>query len=151
MIFGFSMALQSVFCRLFGEAAKGFSAMFSLGGEGLSLMLMWQFLLLSALIVFWRFLFFTETVFKKLSFAGRTAGMVSAVLLTAVVFILLFDWFPADMWQPWAMFLLCFGICFAVSAAVAGRLEKIENRKMEEALQRAKQREETYGKEGENP
>lgn len=143
MIFGFSMAVQSIFCLLFGEDAKEFSTMFCLGREGLSLALMWQFLLISVLIVFWRFLFFTETVFKNLSMTGRTAGMVAAVLLTAIVFILLFDWFPADMWQPWGMFLLCFGICFTVSAAIADRLEKTENRKMEEALQRAKQREQT--------
>ena len=145
MIFGFSMAVQSVFCLLFGENAREFSAMFSLGGEGLSIALMWQFLLISALIVFWRFLFFTETVIRNLSVTGRTMGMVTAVLLTAIVFILLFDWFPADMWQPWVMFLLCFGICFAVSTVVTDRLEKAENRKMEEALRRAKLREQTEG------
>lgn len=145
LIFGFSMAAQSVFCLLFGEDAKEFSSMFALGGEGMSLALIWQFLLISVLIVFWRFLFFTDVVIKNLSTGGRAGGMVTAVLLTAVVFILLFDWFPADMWQPWVMFLLCFGICFAVSAAIVGRLEKTENRKMEEALRRAKQKEQEDG------
>ena len=43
------------------------------------------------------------------------------------------------MWQPWVMFLLCFGVCFTISTVLSVAKEKAETRKMEEALERLKQ------------
>ncbi|MBO5210235.1 MAG: hypothetical protein J6B68_12985 [Lachnospiraceae bacterium] len=141
MMYGISIALMCVFCVLFGEGAKKFSSMFALGKEGLNITTMVQFLLMSACITGIRFLFFTDVIIKKMSLTARTVWMVISVLLVAAGFIMVCDWFPADMWRPWLMFLICFGVCFIVSMSITILKERMENKKMEEALERLKKEE----------
>ncbi len=68
--------------------------------------------------------------------------MLATVIVVIVAFTITFRWFPADMWQSWAMFLLCFGISFLSSCFVMAIKEKMENRKMANALQKLKEQEE---------
>lgn len=143
-VFGFSIAVLTIFCVLFGEEAGEVSNMFSMGGEGLSVATMTQYFAVSACIIFFRFLFCTDTIIKNMAIAARTVCMVASAVGTIIVFVLCFGWFPADMWLPWILFIVCFLVCFAVSMAVAVQREKVENRKMEEALARLKQQEEEY-------
>lgn len=139
LIFGFSMAVLNIFCLIFGEDAREFSAMFSLGKEGLSVAVMTQYFVVSILIVMMRFLFFTDVVLKNMKVVVRTFCMLVSVIGIIVIFILCFDWFPADMFFPWFMFFLCFGICFVGSLAVTILREKAENKKMEVALAKLKE------------
>ncbi len=141
MLFGITLAILILLCLLFGESAKEVSTMFSLGSKGLSVSTMAQFLLVSAIIVALRFLFFTDAIIKNMPMIGRTICMIIIVLITISLFILFFGWFPVEMWQPWAMFFLGFTICFIISTVVTGLKEKVENKKMEEALKRIKQEE----------
>ena len=67
MIFGITIAILNVFCILFGEDAKEFSTMFSLGNQGISVPIMFQFLIISAIIVTLRFIFFTDVWIKNMS------------------------------------------------------------------------------------
>ncbi|MDD6811434.1 MAG: hypothetical protein PUD93_06180 [Lachnospiraceae bacterium] len=142
IIFGITMAILCVFCILFGESAKEYSGMFAFGNEGLNVATMGQFFLVSICVVGLRFVFFTDAIIKKMSVTARTVWMVSSVILLITVFILAFHWFPADMWEAWAMFLICFGICFAISMTVTIIKERMENRRMEEALERVKKQNE---------
>lgn len=137
--FGFTVVALNIFCILFGEEAREYSTIFSLGGEGLSVQTMLQFLLTSSIIVTLRFIFFTDGLIKKVSIAIRTIGMFGSIIVMMALFIYLFGWFPVNMWQAWAMFFICFGVCAGVSAVVSALNEKLENKKMEEALQRLKQ------------
>ncbi len=141
MIFGITVMVLNVFCLLFGESARELSTLFSLGNNGLSVATMVQFLLVSAIIVALRFLFFTDVIIKNMPVVGRTIGMVIIVLIIMSMCISLFGWFPVDMWQPWVMFFLCFSISFIISIVVTGMKERAENKKMEEALKRIKQEE----------
>ncbi|MBQ4522291.1 MAG: hypothetical protein IJA10_04990 [Lachnospiraceae bacterium] len=138
MIFGITIAVLNVLCVLFGEDAKSVSAMFSLGNQGLSVPIVFQFLGVSVVIVTLRFLFFTDVIIKNMSVTARMIWMIVLVLLTISAFIIIFKWFPADMWQPWAMFFLCFGVSFGISMVLTIVKEKAETRKMEEALERLK-------------
>lgn len=100
----------------------------------------WQLVLLtSVLIVTFKLLFFTDCVIKKASIGMRTIGMFLSIILMMVLCIFLFDWFPVNQWQPWIMFFLCFGVSAAVSTFVSVIYEKMENQKMDEALQKLKQ------------
>lgn len=137
--FGFSVVVLNIFCLLFGEHARDFSSMFSMGKEGLSVATMMQFFAAAVLIVLLRFLFFTDMVIKNMPVVLRTLCMVLSAIGIIVIFILRFGWFPADQWLPWLMFFISFGICFSVSALVAVLREKAENKKMEAALTRLKQ------------
>lgn len=142
-IFGFTMVCMMVFVGLFGESARGLSAFFVLGKEGISLAVMGEFLLLSSLIVLLQELFFTDRILRKMPVLGRTVLMVLSILALMCVFILLFDWFPVGMWQPWVMFLLCFLLCFGGSVTVSVWKTRLENKKLQEGLKRLKQEKET--------
>lgn len=139
LIFGITIGILNIFCLLFGDNAKEISTLFSLGSDGLSVGTAFQFFLVSVCIVIAKFIFFTDVCIKKMSLAMRAVCMVSAVLIIIAVFIWICGWFPVNMWQPWFMFILCFGISFGISVAVTGFKERLENRKMEEALDRLKQ------------
>lgn len=141
IVFGFAMLILNIFCLAFGNSAKNFSSMFELGDQGIPVGIAFQFLGVSALITGARYLFFTDILIKKMPVWLRTCCMLTAVVMIIAAFVILFHWFPADMWQPWAMFLLCFGISFLGSYLVMAIKEKTENRRMEEALQRLKETE----------
>ena len=140
-VFGFFVAVMNIFCILFGEEAKEISSMFSMGNKGISIAMMMQYFAVSALIIAARFLFCTDIIIKNMAIAARAVCMVAASVVIIVFFILRFGWFPADMWMPWILFFVSFGICFAVSMTVAVQKEKADNRKMEEALAKLKQKE----------
>lgn len=137
-IFGITIAIVAVFCLLFGKDAKGVSAMFSLGNEGLSVITIGQFLAVSFICVGLRFLFFSDILFKTKSLLKRILFMLISVVAVIGGFIYFCDWFPVDVWQAWLMFFLCFGICFVISTLVAAWKERMENRRMEEGLKRIK-------------
>lgn len=136
MIFGFTMLILVVFCLLFGESAKEYSTMFSFGKEGISVETMMQFLLASVFTVTLRWLLFTDVLIKNMSVPLRAVGMVLSELFVIIILILLFGWFPTDEWLPWVMFFVSFTVCFAVSVTVTVFRERMENKRMEEALER---------------
>lgn len=140
VVFGFGMLMLNIFCLAFGNSAKDFSAMFELGNQGIPVEIAFQFLCISALIVGARFIFFTDVLIKKMPVWLRTFCMLTTVVMIIAAFVIVFHWFPANMWQPWAMFFICFGISFLGSYLVTTIKEKTENRRMEEALQRLKKK-----------
>lgn len=142
IVFGFAMLTLNVFCLVFGNSAKEFSNMFALGNQGLPAQIVFQFLGVSVLLVGVRFLFFTDIVIKKMPIWLRTACMLTVIVMIIAVFVIVFDWFPANMWQPWAMFFVCFILSFLGSYFVMMVREKVENDRMDEALQRLKEMEE---------
>lgn len=141
-VFGFAMLTLNIFCLIFGNSAKEFSAMFELGNKGIPAKIVFQFLCVSVLIVGARFLFFTDIAIKEMPLWLRTVCMLTAVVIIIASFVIAFHWFPADMWQPWAMFFVCFGLSFLGSYLVMIVREKVENRRMDDALRRLKEREE---------
>ena len=135
------MLLLNIFCIAFGDSAKDFSSIFELGSRGISVKTSFQYLGVSALIVGVNFLFFTDRIIKNMAIWLRTICTVGIVILIITVFIILFKWFPINMWQPWVMFILCFGFSFLGSYLVTLLKEKTENKKLEEALKRLKEKE----------
>lgn len=141
IVFGFSMLVLNIFCLAFGNSAKDFSALFELGNQGISVRIAFQFLCISALITGVRFVFFTDVIIQKMPIWLRTICMLTFIVIIISVFIIIFHWFPVNMWQPWVMFFVCFGLSFLGSYLVVMVKEKAENKRMEEALQHLKEKE----------
>lgn len=137
-IFGFSILVLNIFCLIFGSDARGFSSIFKLGNDGVSVDTLFEFLCLCILIVATRFLFFTDKIIKKLSLPLRLICMVSTIIAAVGAFAAVFNWFPIDSWQSWASFLICFGICFCISYFVMRIKENTENKKLNDALLKLK-------------
>lgn len=140
IVFGFTMLVMNILCLACGDSAKDFSSMFELGSQGVPLKTAFQFLCVSLLVIGLRIIFFTDMLIKKMPIWLRTIFMLVSVVIVIAVFITMFHWFPVDMWQPWVMFFVCFGISFLGSYFVMVLKEKAENRRMEEALQRLKEK-----------
>lgn len=137
-IFGFAIIMLNIFCILFGEDAKGFSSIFALGKEGIRISTMLEFLSVAVWITLTRFLFFSDVVVKNKGIPFRTCGMIGSVLVIISIYIWSFQWFPIGDWLCWFMFFVSFGISFLVSLGVTVIKERMENRRMEEALDRLK-------------
>lgn len=136
MIFGFSIISIMIFVYIFGKDAKGYSTIFLLGNEGLSLSTLAQFLLTSTMINLFRQLFLGGQIIKNMSIPIRTVCLFSSIVIMMVAFILLFDWFPVDDWLAWVLFVICFVLSSVGGFLVSYLKEKGTNKKMEEALKR---------------
>lgn len=137
--FGASIFALCILCPLVGESAREISPLYALGSEGITISILMQFLAISSLNVGWQVLFLTDKIIKNMSEAKRMIAMFAAIALTIIAFILVFDWFPATMWKPWVCFFVCYGICGGISTVTVMLKNKLENEKMQDALQRIKQ------------
>lgn len=139
VIFGITTLILNVFCILFGESAKEISTLFTMGSNGISVSTSFQFLLVSIIVVALRFLLFTDNIIKNMSLPVRTGSMYVAIILTILIMNWLFGWFPTDMWQAWLGFILSFAVCSVVSTITVLVKDKLENDKMQDALNKFKQ------------
>lgn len=142
MIFGIAVLTLNIFCLLFGDSAREISSIFTLGSGGLTVTTSFQFLLAIGITILFRFIFMTDFIIKKMPLAARIITMFAAAFLNIMVFVILCGWFPVDNIMAWIMFLISFAISCAVSTAVSLLKEKMENRKLAEALNRLKEEEE---------
>lgn len=140
-VFGFAMLVLNIFCLILGNDARDFSSMFALGDQGVPAGIAFQFLLVSAMIVGLRLIFFTDVLIKKMPIWLRTVCMLASVLAVIAAFIAVFRWFPVNMWQPWVLFFVCFGVSFLGSWLIMAIKEKQENLQMEQALRRLQEKE----------
>lgn len=141
MILGVSLLVIAVTCAIVGEEAQEYSTMFVLGSGGIPVNTVWEYLLSSVCVTALRFVFFTDALIKRWSVAGRTIGMVGAVIVLVGVLAYVFGWFPVDDPQCWLACLVSFGVCFTLSAVLSVKKERLENRQLEAALRQMKEKE----------
>lgn len=146
-MYGISMALLIVFALLFGESAKDISNLFRLGNKGIPLEIMAEFLLTSFLATSMQYLIFSEKIFPHMSGNKRAVYMLVSILVVTSLAIWKFGWFPVDMWEPWAYFFLSFIASVGVSMGVMYLKTNAENRKLEEGLERMKEKWKEKGEE----
>ena len=85
---------------------------------------------------------FTDGIIKGMSGMVRVILMFSGVIISIVIFIIAFGWFQIDDELAWLLFFVNFFICTIVSVSISSIRNRIENRKLDEALQRLKRGEE---------
>ena len=106
------------------------STMFRLGSEGLSMATLVQLLGMTFLISVYRLIFMTDACNIKMSFIKRMVVFFSLAFITAVVFSIIFKWFPINSITSWIGFVVCYIVAVYKSTAITKR----ENQKMQEAL-----------------
>ena len=139
MIFGITILLLNIFCLVFGELASGFSTIFTLGSEGLSVKTMLQFLLAIAIIITFRSIFMTDLVIKKMPLLARIIVLFAASFLNIVVFVIVCGWFSVNNPLAWIMFIISFAVSCTVSTLVSILRERTENKRLAEALNKFKE------------
>ncbi|MEE1037417.1 MAG: hypothetical protein U0L15_09895 [Oscillospiraceae bacterium] len=138
LIYGGTMVVMNICTFLVGEDAQEISSLFSLGSNGMSVAVSFQFLLVAILNTALRFLFMTDAIIKKMSLTGRAVCLYGSTLAVILSFILLFGWLPAES-IAWVMFAVCYVVSCTVSTLIAAHKEKTENQKLAEALKRLKE------------
>ena len=133
-LFGFTMIIMMSFAMLFGESAKGYTALFASGKAGVPAAIMAQFLVLSIINVFIRFLFLSDRLIKEMIIQIRITLTLLAVWISISIFAIVFGWFPIHMWQPWVLFIGSFLLCSAIGTFVTTAQNKLENKKLAEGL-----------------
>jgi hypothetical protein len=139
MNFGITVAILNVFCMIFGEEAQTMSTLFQLGGDGLAVATMMQFLLIILLINGLRVVLMTDLLIKKMPLALRIVAMFASVFGITTAGVVAFGWFPVTDALAWVMFVGCFIISCAISTGISIIAEKQENKKFEDALKRFKE------------
>ena len=139
MIYGITTGLLNIFCLIFGEKAADYSTIFSLASTGISVAASFQFLLAMTLTVTLRMIFMTDMFIKNMPLPARIISLFVGTVAVIVAFIFIFDWFPANEVTPWIMFAVCFVISCTVSVLISTAAERLENRRLEEALKRSKE------------
>lgn len=134
--FGVMILILMALSFIVGDQAKPYSRLFAMADQGLSFETLSQLLLLAVIISLGEILFLTVKWIKNLSVAVRIICFLLMIFITVVIFSIVFSWFPVKDIRAWIGFLLSFSICTAISTAIAALNEKMENKKMEEALKR---------------
>ena len=138
MIYGITVVILSIFTLIFGGDARELSTIFCFGGDALGVKTLMQFLLAAFILVSIETVFMTDTVIKKMKTPMRICLVFVSIFAVVSLFVAVFGWFPTDMALPWIMFIICFGVCSAVSTFISAVSERQENKKLEEALKRYK-------------
>ncbi len=140
IVFGVTLAVIAVMCAAVGDEAREASTMFELGKRGIPLHTVAEYFFSSVCVTILRIVFFSDVLFRRRSVAKRTVGMLASVIALIGLCAYHFGWFPVDEPECWGIFLVCFGICFAVSAAASTIKERLENKKLESGLQSLKEK-----------
>ncbi len=140
MIFGTTILVVTLICCAVGDEGKGYSTMFALGSKGVPVNTVLQYLLSSGCVTVFRFLFFSDKIIKKMSVAKRVIAMLISVIALIGIFAYIFGWFPVDEPRCWMMFLLCFGLCFVISAGISVWKETTENKHLADGLKQLKEK-----------
>lgn len=139
MIFGITILLLNIFCLIFGEIAKDVSTIFALGSKGLSVETMLQFLLAIAITIIFRAVFMTDLIIKKMPLPARIIVLFAAAFLNIVVFVIVCGWFSVNNLLAWIMFIISFAVSCTVSTLISILLERTENKRLAEALDKLKE------------
>ena len=139
LVFGITLLVITFICCLTGDDAKEYSTMFALGSAGIPIYTIFQFLLSSACITALRFLFFTDTVIRKMSIVIRTILMLISVIALVGIFAYIFGWFPVDEPRCWISFIISFGICFVIATVISVLKEAMDNKQLAVGLKNLKE------------
>lgn len=132
--YGAMVVIFIVFDLCIGKETEGYSTLFELGSRGLTLATLLQLLFLAVLVTIAQVAFLTDLLIKNMNMIARNLLFIIAIFVSIVVFAVLFGWFPVGDLAAWVGFLVSFSLSMAASLLITRFIEKSENKKMQEAL-----------------
>lgn len=135
-IFGIIVAIFMIFSLIVGDSTEGYSSLFILGKEGLSISTLAQLLLLAVIITMVQVVFMTDKFIKSMSIVKRYILFFLSVMIAVVIMIVTFEWFPLNDIRSWVYFFVCFLLSCFISIIITILKERAEDRRMQEALEK---------------
>ena len=136
--YGIMVVIFIVINHFVGDEARRVSTLFTLGSSGLSSAMLIQLLLLAVIITAAQNVFLSDILIKNMALIVRNILFFVTVMIAIAVFVILFGWFPVNEAGAWIGFLISFAVCTTVSAVFMRLEERVENKKMQEALNKLK-------------
>ena len=137
-IYGIVIAIFVAINLIVGNEVGSVSTLFALGSTGLSTKTLIELFVLVVIVTIDDNVFHTDLLIKNMSLIVRNILFFAVILVTIIVFAVVFGWFPLDNVLSWIGFIVSFSVC-AVFSAIHMRLEEnAENKKMQEALNKLK-------------
>lgn len=138
--FGVIVTIFIILGMVVGEEAGMTSTLFEENFHGYSFATLLQLLLLAFFITLGRIVFLTDRLIKSMSLIARSICFVTSVIVVVISFVCLFGWFPLSNVRSWIGFFGLFTLCTAIGIIVSSMKEKAENKKMEQALEKIRQK-----------
>ena len=135
-IFGIIVAIFMIFSLIVGDSTEGYSSLFILGKEGLSISTLAQLLLLAIIITMVQVVFMTDKFIKSMSIVKRYILFFLSVMIAVVIMIVTFGWLPLNDIRSWVYFFICFLLSCFISIIITILKERAEDRRMQEALEK---------------
>jgi len=117
-----------------GDAAVGDGGLFTMGRAGLSYESIAQIFISATLLGILRVLLISDLFIKKTLLIWRAALLLLLSFIAIVACIIVFQWFPFDMWHAWVAFIISYLICFLLSTSISLLITKLTDRKYKEQL-----------------
>ncbi len=134
--FGVMVVIFILFAVCIGQSTREYSTLFELGNGGLTIRTLLQLLALAVIVTVSQTVFMTDLLIKNMKIMARNVIFISSIFLTIVAFVFAFGWFPVDDIRAWIGFILSFSVSMTLSLLITRFVEKTENRKMQDALER---------------
>ena len=137
-IYGIVIAIFVAINLIIGNEAGSVSTLFALGSTGLSTKTLIELFVLVVIVTIDDNVFHTDLLIKNMSLIVRNILFFAVILVTIIVFAVVFGWLPLDNIGSWIGFIVSFLVCSVFSAFLMRLEENAENKKMQDALNRLK-------------
>lgn len=138
--YGIIVCIFLVFSYLIGDKTVGYSTLFALGKEGLSMPVLCELLLLAFMITVLQVVFMTDRWIMNMPIVRRYILLFLSVFVGMIILIIVFNWFPISDVKAWAGFVISYTISMIVSVMITKYREHDENSKMQDALNNYKKK-----------
>ena len=104
------------------------------GREGLAYYSIAQIFALSVILGTLSTIFVSDTVFKKVMLLWRYVIFIFLSLVVLCVFVIIFQWFPLEMWEAWVTMAILFVVLGTIGTTPMIIKTKLEDKRYEKLL-----------------
>ena len=133
--FGIVVLIFMLFSMMLGDGPAEISPLFAYGRRGFSMQILFQLFVLCMVMIFLQILFLSDKWIKDMSLAVRYFLFLFSILITLIIMIIVFKWFPLNNVMAWMGFFVSFALSMSASIIVKLKVQA-ENTKMQDALKR---------------
>ena len=119
---------------LVGDEAMDVGGLFALGSAGLSYVRIAQISFSAVLLGILRVLIISDLYMKKTLLIWRVALLLFLGYFTTAACIIIFQWFPIDLWSAWLGVTISYMVCFLLSTLIALLVTKKADKKYKKQL-----------------
>jgi len=132
--FAYSIIAMTITGQILANYRDTHNVLSILGHEGLTYQSIMQIFALSAVLGVLITLLTSDIILKHVMLLWRYATLLFLSTVACGLFVVIFRWFPLDLWQAWVGFILFFVTFFIIGLSAMIAKTKIEDKRYEKLL-----------------